>query len=83
MGEVGCFALDLYCDHPLAGGGVCSDRLSQFTGRTYTAAKREALRHGWRCRDKVESPNMPYTKFWLCPNHAKPLRATSHDIVND
>lgn len=71
MGEVGCYTLDLYCDHP----GHCRYRHGnspgQFAGRTYAACLREARAYGWYVsRDRhADNPAGNGSGRCLCPRH--------------
>ena len=44
---VGCYDLHLYCDFPDGEWKHRAKEPGQFTGRTFSAAKRDAVRHGW------------------------------------
>lgn len=50
MGIVGCYDLNLYCDHPDQGEWTCTSWPGQFTGRNLSAARRAARAAGWSMR---------------------------------
>ena len=50
---VGCYSTDLYCDFPdlsyaHMGCGSSGPGFAQFTGRTFSSTKRQAIKQGWR-----------------------------------
>lgn len=56
---VGCYDMHLYCDFPDDSWEHRSDEPAQFTERTFTSSKREAIRRGWRFhsdRERVICP---------------------------
>lgn len=45
---VGCYDLHLYCDYPDDSWQHRANEPTQFTGRTFTQAKGEAVAAGWK-----------------------------------
>jgi hypothetical protein len=47
MGEIGCYTMDLYCDHPEHDAYSRYNRVPQYTGHTQGECLRAARREGW------------------------------------
>ncbi len=79
MGYVGCYSIDLYCDHSDhdRATGMTSTRyaLNQYTGRTEGGCFRDARRDGWLISKKREGKNQLGNGFCLCPNHSGKRKA--------
>ena len=58
---VGCYTVDLYCDHPDGGKYACTHWPGQFTGKTERGCLGQARRQGWQ----VDDPDQV-----RCPKHA-------------
>lgn len=65
---VGCYSLDLYCDHNEAREFVCHNWPGQWAGRTRQDCLRQARQDGW----VVQLDTDPHRCF--CPKHAKSPR---------
>lgn len=60
---VGCYSLDLYCDHPDGGQYRCTNWPGQWTGTTDRNCYAQARRAGWKLDLRQRQV--------LCPAHAK------------
>lgn len=71
MGDVGCYYLQLYCDHPnhkFYKQDFCED----FTGPTLGYCLRHARKQGWLISRTKQ--NKDRQKYCLCPIHSGKAR---------
>ncbi len=68
MGEIGCYVLDLYCDHP---SPTCPEvGRAQFTEATLYIARAEAVKAGWQMRQGLAMTSGSGSPAWVCPSCA-------------
>lgn len=70
MGEIGCYSLHLYCDHPEHQYRGHREPVAEFTGSTRGRCVREARREGWVINRKSEQKNREGSGYCLCPEHS-------------
>ena len=71
MGIIGCYSMDLYCDHVDCVEGRWSSPNAQITGRNKTAAYKEAQNLGWTINIGVKEVLGSHgVGKALCPKHS-------------
>lgn len=62
---VGCYSVDLYCEHPEGGQYRCTNWPGQWTGTSARDCYAKARREGWKLNLSITQRQV------LCPKHAK------------
>lgn len=76
MGIVGCYSMDLYCDHPehCKYSGDVWPFPSVYSGRSESECLRNAKKDGWKIDKKKDGERGMGSWFCLCPAHTKKNR---------
>lgn len=78
MGEVGCYTLDLYCDHyDCMAQWDYGGRPQSYTGPSRSYCVRNARKDGWMITKKRRTENVG-SWFCLCPLHSGKRKVIQH-----